>query len=272
MSFSTLIDTQKKGSLSQPTQLGNHAVIFQIEGHHYALPLPNVERVLRMCAVTPVPEFPAWMPGVIDLHGEIVPVVDIGQRFGLPPRPIHPDARLLIVRTADQILALITDEVSEVLEIPVQEIILPPNLQENMHMLAGMIRWEDELILVLEAGADMYATKPILPEELLVCVKSVLGRHKLLTNSKPKKLGRVVGCLGAKGGLVYDNCRSKPFSGACQGGEKSYCGGNETLFWHFLHPTEAGCNQRHSRFTFTQSKPNQRTAGKRAFDRPPLWF
>lgn len=129
----------------------DYFVVFRVDSGHYALPLPNVDRALRMSTVTPVPEFPDWMPGAIDLHGAVIPVVDIGMRFGQPRREIILEARLLIVRAGGQNLALIVDHVSDVLELPIQGVELPPDIQRDLHLLDAVLRWEGQLILVLNA-------------------------------------------------------------------------------------------------------------------------
>lgn len=61
-------------------------VVFVIDGQRYALSLGAVERVLPMVAVSPLPAGPAIALGVINVHGTIVPVVDVRRRFGLPAR------------------------------------------------------------------------------------------------------------------------------------------------------------------------------------------
>ena len=97
-------------------------VTFQLEDRSYAVPLDKVESVQRMVAVSPVPSAPHWMPGVIDLRGTVVPVVDLRQRLGHSQRPPRLDDRLLIVDLAGRVMALVVDEVREVLEITRREL------------------------------------------------------------------------------------------------------------------------------------------------------
>ncbi len=70
-------------------------VAFLIEGQQYGLSLPAVERVLPMVAVAPLPQAPAVALGVINIHGQVVPALDIRRRFGLPPREFGIRAHLL---------------------------------------------------------------------------------------------------------------------------------------------------------------------------------
>ena len=77
-------------------------VVFGIEGQRYALPLLAVERVLPMVAVSPLPKAPSVALGVINFHGQVVPVLDIRNRFGLPSRDYGLTGHLLIARTRSE--------------------------------------------------------------------------------------------------------------------------------------------------------------------------
>ena len=81
-------------------------VAFVIDGNRYALSLFAVERVLPLIAVSPLPKAPAIALGVINLHGEIIPMLDVRRRFGFPPRDYGASAHLVIARTARRTVAL----------------------------------------------------------------------------------------------------------------------------------------------------------------------
>ena len=140
---------------AKPTGLGEdgsiHLVVFRRERQLYALPLSNVERALRMVAITSVPEAPAWVAGVISVHGRVIPVLDLRQRFGRSPKEPHPDDRLLIMQAQGQTVALIVDEVTEVLEVPAHQVEPSSKLLPGIQPLAAVIRRDADLILVLEA-------------------------------------------------------------------------------------------------------------------------
>src|SRR5205809_5151739 len=63
-------------------------VVFRIEKSEYALPVGNVGEILRMVAIAPVPEAPSWLPGVINLRGKVIPVIDLRVRLGLASKPV----------------------------------------------------------------------------------------------------------------------------------------------------------------------------------------
>ena len=83
---------------------------FSCAGLRYALRLDSVERVEAAAAITPLPGAPPIIAGIINLHGEIVPVIDFRRRIGVDPTPLLPSHRFLITRTARRRLCLIVDE------------------------------------------------------------------------------------------------------------------------------------------------------------------
>jgi len=129
-----------------------HFVAFRLGRQCYALPLEHVERVLRMVAITSVPETPPWVVGVIDLHGQVIPALDLRCRLGLPARGSHPDDRLLIVHIEERAIAVKADEVTEVLDVPDHQVEPPPEPVSRSRPVAAVLRQKENLILVLDVA------------------------------------------------------------------------------------------------------------------------
>ena len=126
-------------------------MVFKLDNDHYALPLAQVARAVRMVAVTPVPDEPPWMLGLIDMAGQVVPVIDLRRRFAYPARPPALTDRLLIVQAADQRLALMVDDVLKVLEPIAAQLEAAPSTLAQSRLLQATIREAEQLILVLDA-------------------------------------------------------------------------------------------------------------------------
>ncbi len=94
------------------------AVVFTVEGKELGVDIRQVQEILRMVEITPFPRMPDFALGAINLRGRIVPVVNLRRKLGLPDRPPGPKTCNLLVRSGDQVIGLLVDEVSEVLEIP----------------------------------------------------------------------------------------------------------------------------------------------------------
>lgn len=74
-------------------------VLFTVDDQIYALDLWEVERIVRAVEVKPLPEVPAYVAGVVDVHGLVLPVIDLRLRFDRPTRPIAPSDHFVIART-----------------------------------------------------------------------------------------------------------------------------------------------------------------------------
>src|SRR5712691_9083200 len=94
-------------------------VVFLLDDRQYALQhLASVERIVRAVQVTPLPKAPEIVTGVINLQGQIIPVVNIRRRFRLMDREVNLADRFVLARTPKRTLAFVADAVTGVLELP----------------------------------------------------------------------------------------------------------------------------------------------------------
>lgn len=101
---------------------------FRIGGEDYAVDIMRVREIIRPLPITPVPRAPAFVEGVVRLRGEVVPVLDVRKRLGVEARPDTPRTRFLVVHVAARRIALVVDQVTEVLRLPRSEIRPAPSL------------------------------------------------------------------------------------------------------------------------------------------------
>ena len=80
-------------------------------------PLEVVERIVRAVAITPLPGASANVLGVINVHGEVLPVLNLRRRLGFPERELEPDDEFILVRQRGRLAALIADRVEDVTEL-----------------------------------------------------------------------------------------------------------------------------------------------------------
>lgn len=100
-------------------------VLARLEGLDYAVPVADVVEVLRLVALTPLPDSPPWMLGMLNMRGRGVPVLDLRRRLGLTPIEFGLDAAIVVVENAGRTVGLLVDEVAEVVEIA-DESLEPP--------------------------------------------------------------------------------------------------------------------------------------------------
>ena len=104
---------------------------FRIGGEDYAIDIMRVREIIHPLPVTPVPRAPAFVEGVIRLRGEVIPVLDVRRRLGVPQVPLTRKSRFLVVNVAGRRIGLVVDEVCEVLRLPRAEIRPAPPLAED---------------------------------------------------------------------------------------------------------------------------------------------
>ena len=92
-------------------------LIGRLGERRFALPATSVERILRMAAITPLPDAPPGIAGVLDLHGSVLPVVDPRPRLGLPPATPDVDQHLVVLAAATRYL-LWVDRVEAIEAVP----------------------------------------------------------------------------------------------------------------------------------------------------------
>src|SRR5688572_5800757 len=101
----------------------NQYVVFLLAGQRYALSLTIVSRIVRAVEITPLPDAPAIVLGVINVEGEILPVFNLRGRFLLQEREVGPNDQFLIARAGRRKVALVMDEAQGVIEHGQAEII-----------------------------------------------------------------------------------------------------------------------------------------------------
>lgn len=130
--------------MNQATQL----VVFGLDDQQYALRLAAVERVIRAVEVTPLPQAPRVVEGVIDVQGRIIPVLDVRQRFRLPEREVELADRFIIAHTARWAVALVVDVVHGVAECPAGEVQAAEEIVPGLEYVEGVLRLEDGMAFI----------------------------------------------------------------------------------------------------------------------------
>lgn len=136
-----------------------HIVCFTLDEQRFGVRLPSVQRVVRAVKVTPVPHSPKNILGVVNVHGQIIPVINLRQRFDLPARDLELDDQLIIAVGAHRMIALWVDTVLGVFEVADKDMTtsnqLPPtSCVDNVAKLDGgliLINNPDAFLSIEEA-------------------------------------------------------------------------------------------------------------------------
>ena len=126
-------------------------VVFRLGDEEFGLPIEAVNEVARVPEqITRLPKTPKFLEGVVNLRGEVLPVVDQRRRFDLPALGDGQTRRLLVVRTERHRAGLIVDSVSQVLRCNAQDIEPSPSLtNETVRLVQGVVNLEKDGRIVL---------------------------------------------------------------------------------------------------------------------------
>jgi purine-binding chemotaxis protein CheW len=128
----------------------NQIVVFALDDTRCALSLSAVERPVRAVAITPLPNAPGIVLGVINAQGRIIPVVDVRKRFRFPEREMNVDDRFILARTTRRTVALVVDAVLGVRELAAGELVSAKRDLPFASYLQGVAKMEDGLVMIYD--------------------------------------------------------------------------------------------------------------------------
>ncbi|HBG15143.1 MAG TPA: chemotaxis protein CheW [Firmicutes bacterium] len=139
---------EKRKIQEETTQL----VIFKLGEEEFGVNILQVREIEKLDqGITRVPRAPHFVEGIINLRGDIIPIVDLRKRFGLTLPPVGYNSRVIIVEVGEALVGMLVDAVVEVLRIPVSAIEPPPSITKGVdsYFLAGVANIDDRLIVLL---------------------------------------------------------------------------------------------------------------------------
>lgn len=126
----------------------------------YGIDIRAVIEIIGIMPITKVPEVPAYVQGIINLRGKIIPVVDMRLRFGQEYRPYSDRTCVIIISVNDVLIGLIIDGVSEVLTIPENSIVPPPELKSVRNRYVKNIgKLSEEKVVLLLDWKKLFSTE-----------------------------------------------------------------------------------------------------------------
>lgn len=137
-------------------------VALEIAGETYGVDISVIHGIIMMQQITRIPHAPAFVEGVTNLRGRVIPVLDLRKRFGFPEAERTKKNRIVIVEIAGEMIGMIVDGVSEVLRIPADAIEPAPPIVTGLEAdyLRGVGRVEDRLIILLDVQKVMSENDP----------------------------------------------------------------------------------------------------------------
>lgn len=129
---------------------------FMVDGEEYAVEILQVQEIKGWDTVTPVPNTPDYVMGVINLRGAVVPIIDLRKRFHLDAITFGPTTVIIVVKVVDEdserTVGVVVDAVSEVYRFNREDVQPPPDLGNAIgtEFVRGLVAVEDKMVILLE--------------------------------------------------------------------------------------------------------------------------
>ena len=129
-------------------------VTYYLQDEIYGINVIQVQEVLRITEITPVPGSPDYVLGIINLRGSVVTVIDTRRRFSLPPKESDDLTRIIIVEINGVVIGMLVDSVAEVVYLHQSDIDSPPtiNSDDSSRFIQGVVNREDSLLILIDVN------------------------------------------------------------------------------------------------------------------------
>ncbi len=137
------------GNAQQLLQL----VTFHVGGEGFAVEVASVREIMRLPVITSLPNAPAYVDGIINLRGGVIPIISLRERFGLSAVENDSHTRIMVMTVGEKVVGFRVDAVSEVIRVPQAQLQPPPPLVAaggGRQCVTGVIDRGERLLIVLD--------------------------------------------------------------------------------------------------------------------------
>ncbi len=131
---------------------GSQYLTFTLGHEEYGIEILKVQEIKGALSITPIPNTPPHIKGVMNLRGTIIPVIDLRQKFSLEAGQANAFTVIIVVKVGAKVMGLIVDGVSDVLNIPTSDIQATPDFgaQVDARFISGMAKAGEKLVVLLD--------------------------------------------------------------------------------------------------------------------------
>ena len=125
---------------------------FQLAGQDYAFRIEQIQEIVILEQVTRTPQVPAYVEGVSNLRGSIIPIINLRKLFGLEPKPVDGETRTIVVNVGARTMGCMVDMVSQVMRIPEENMRPAPETvtANGAQYIFGFARHNERLVILLD--------------------------------------------------------------------------------------------------------------------------
>lgn len=172
--------------------LNQQYLTFFLANEEYAIGIQRIKEIIEYTTITRVPKVPAWIRGVINLRGNVVPVVDLAVRFNLEERPVTKTTCIVVVEVEQEsermVMGLLADAVNQVIELGPKDIEEPPAFGTRVRLdyLSGMGKLGRKFALILNLDSVLSATELLAVSTVQASAAETRPEAELISQGQPE--------------------------------------------------------------------------------------
>jgi len=147
-----ILNQEKNAEISSMTSHEGKYLTFVLSDEEYGIEILKVREIIGVMTITPVPQSPDYIKGVINLRGKVIPVVDLRLKFGFPEKEYTKETCIIVVEVNNVLTGIIVDTVSEVLDIAAENMEPAPHFGDGIdtNVFLGIAKIKNKVKILLD--------------------------------------------------------------------------------------------------------------------------
>jgi len=158
-------DDGLSGSMTSAADNGQF-LTFTLQNEEYGIEILKVQEIKGFSKITPIPNAPPFVRGVMNLRGTVVPIIDLRARFSMMEKEYDQFTVIIVANIGSRVVGLVVDTVSDVLNIPTEAIAEPPELASSgeTSCITGMGKLGERIVMLLDIARLVGVENTLTPE------------------------------------------------------------------------------------------------------------
>jgi purine-binding chemotaxis protein CheW len=157
--MSVMPETGRRSGRAPAERPPGAILVFELEGRRYGLAADAVQELVRMVALTPLAGGPRFVEGVLNLRGQVILVIDLRARLGLPPKTVEPSDHLIVARTGGRAVAVRVDRALELVNLAPGDIDVAGATEAGEESVPWVAKLPDTLVPVYDLRSLVEGTE-----------------------------------------------------------------------------------------------------------------
>jgi purine-binding chemotaxis protein CheW len=155
------------GRPADAASCAREVLVFEVGGQKYALPTSDVRELVRAVTITPLPNAPSVIEGVVDVRGRVLPVLDVRARFRLPAKPLDPSDHFIVASAGPRGVILRVDRATHLALVDEASVQPSQTLGPSATYVAGVARLDGGMVLIHDLATFLSAAEAASLDEAL---------------------------------------------------------------------------------------------------------